>query len=519
MRVNTQADVPRNLHEYGKIILDLTTDSVVDYRSEDHGRRDLKSHRGNYIECHNPQGLFDPTALILGLLQGDLVNALHQGAMLVVFCSKNETIEYHFSGESDSNSKHNTYSFLPDFPRIDNRQGEILKAEKGKSEIYNLMRKYSAGAKYHVTFSLPQTYIDGKPKLEKNYFPLMFSHDDEVVSFCILDGKSGIFFFPDIEDKGAFLKEFFLQAAPELLPALFPDEAKGKWLEDKRYSMPNQERLETERKEIVAGFEAKLNEKDAEIEQNSQDFSFLKDLLTGTDKVLVEAVIKFLHWLGFDSAIDADTLESESGVLEEDIQIETEKGLIIIEVKGIGGTSTDSECGQIGKVRFRRAKQRGTFDVFPLYIVNHQRHLPAAVRKNPPFNANQISDAENDDRGLLTTWQLFNLFALVERGIITNEAGRECFYQKGYIDFIPKTKKLLGVPKEHFRNNTVVILDLKDEPRVKAGDQLIVACEDEVKQVKVLSVQFDDQEVLESAAGEVGLMLDTPVSKGSVSYV
>lgn len=519
LRVNTQADVPQNLHEYGKIIIDLTTDTVVDYRSEDHGRKDLKSHRGNYIECHNPQGLFDPTALILSVLQGDLVNALQQGALLVVFCGKNERIEYHISGEQESNYERHTYSFLPDFPAINNRQGEIVKPEKGRSEIYNLIKKYTAGAKYHVTFNLPQTYNDGKPRLEKNYFPLMFSHDDEVVSFCILDGNSGIFFLPDIENKGGFLKEFFTQTAPELLPALFPNEVKDKWLEDKRYSLPNQEKLLTEREKIVEQFEEKLKKKDSEIEHNNLEYGFLKDLLTGTDKVLVAAVIKFLHWLGFDKAIDADTLESEAGVLEEDIQIETDKGLIIIEVKGIGGTSTDSECSQIGKVRFRRAKQRNDFNVFPLYIVNHQRHLPADKRQNPPFNANQISDAVNDQRGMLTTWHLFNLFALVEKGVLTKDEIRACFYHTGYIEFISKCKRFLGVPKEYYKSNTVVILDMEDEPKVKANDELIVVHKDDVQLAKVLSVQLNDKDVPESAVGEVGLQLDVPVKKGAVLYL
>ena len=36
---------------------------------------------------------------------------------------------------------------------------------------------------------------------------------------------------------------------------------------------------------------------------------------------------------------------------EEDLQIDTESALLAIEVKGIGGTSTDSDCNQITKNR------------------------------------------------------------------------------------------------------------------------------------------------------------------------
>lgn len=519
LRVNPQADIPKNLHEYSKIIIDLTTEAIVPYRSSDHGKINEKSNRGTYIECHQPQSLFDPTPLILSILQNELSNALQQGALLIVFCGRNEKIEYHFSGERESSYERQTYSFLPDFPGINNRQGEILKAEKGTNEIYSLIRKHLPGARYHVTFNLPRTYQDGKPQLEKNYYPLVFSHDDEVVSFCILDGKSGIFFLPDIDNKGVFLKEFFTQAGPELLPALFPDEVKDKWLENKRYSLPNQEKLLHEREKIIEQFTEKLKEKDLEIDRNNLEYGYLKTLLTGSGTELVTAVIKFLHWLGFDHVVDADTLPSEAGVLEEDVQIETDKGLIIIEVKGIGGTSTDSECSQIGKVRFRRAKQRNDFNVFPLYLVNHQRHLPAEKRQHPPFNANQISDAINDQRGMLSTWQLFNLFSLVEKGVLTKDEARACFYGIGHIEFISHSKRFLGIPKEYFKNNTVAILEMTDEPKVKTGDQLIVVHNEDVQIAKILSIELNDEQVAESAAGEVGLLLDIKIKKGAKLFL
>ena len=71
----------------------------------------------------------------------------------------------------------------------------------------------------------------------------------------------------------------------------------------------------------------------------------------------------------------------------------------------IGGTSKDEECSQIFKIKSRRMKELKRFDVFGLYIVNHQKHLPPLNRENPPFTENQIQDAINDERGLLTTWQ------------------------------------------------------------------------------------------------------------------
>ena len=520
VRVHPQADLPKNLHEYAKIIIDLTTETVVDYVYDDHVRKNNKSHRDAYMVCHYPQNIYDPSAFVLGQLKGDLTNALEQGALLVVFCGKNEKIEYHFNVDgNDSKDETDFYSFLPTIPNVFNRHGELIKSAKGNSEVNRFLSRFCSQSSYHVTFQHPSAYIDGKYVDDPTFFPLMCSHDDEIVSFCSLGEKSGVFFFPDIQDKGAFLTEFFTNIAPGIVPELFPGQVKDKWLEEKRYSLPNHERLLSERDALLAEFERQVIAKDAEIDVNKLEYGFLKDLLIEWNKPLVSAVVTFLKWLGFDSAVDADSLKAEGETLEEDIQVETDRGLIIIEVKGIGGTSTDADCSQIGKIRFRRAKQRGNFDVFPLYIVNHQRHIPAEKRLNPPFSENQISDAENDHRGMMTTWQLFNLFALIEKGGLGKEEVRESFFESGYIDFIPKSKKSLGTPKQYYKNNTVVIIDMEDEPKVRVDDQLLIVHKGEFTVANVLSVQQHDQDISESAAGEVGLMLDIPVGKGSVLYV
>lgn len=49
----------------------------------------------------------------------------------------------------------------------------------------------------------------------------------------------------------------------------------------------------------------------------------------------------------------------------------------------------------------------------PIYIVNHQRYMNPSLRDNPPFKDNQIDYAEDDERRLLTTWQLFKQFKCI----------------------------------------------------------------------------------------------------------
>ena len=72
-------------------------------------------------------------------------------------------------------------------------------------------------------------------------------------------------------------------------------------------------------------------------------FAFLHNLLTSTGDELVAAMIKYFRWLGFERVIDKDK-ELDKNIYEEDIQIETnEHGMLVIEIKGINGTSTIKE--------------------------------------------------------------------------------------------------------------------------------------------------------------------------------
>lgn len=79
-------------------------------------------------------------------------------------------------------------------------------------------------------------------------------------------------------------------------------------------------------------------------------------LLTATGDELVEACLEYFKWLGFKDVIDKDK-ELDKEFNEEDIQINTEdKGLLLVEIKGINGTSTDAQCSQIFKNVFAEGK-------------------------------------------------------------------------------------------------------------------------------------------------------------------
>ena len=277
--------------------------------------------------------------------------------------------------------------------------------------------------------------------------------------------------------------------------------------------MPNQKKLIEEKNNIQAEYEIKLKSKEDEISSNYEHYSFLHELLTETGDELVDALFKYLKWLGFKKVIKMDE-ENSTSILEEDIQIELENGLLVIECKGIGGTSTDSDCSQIEKIKHRRSKERKKFDVYALYVVNHQRYLPPIERQNPPFTSNQQQDALNEERGLLSTWQLFNLYYEIEEGIISKEDAQKYFINYGLIEFKPTGLILIDEPKEILKKGSVCIVNI-DNVELSIGEKILVEKNGKYKLATIESIQLDGKQVSNVKAGEVGLKLNIQISKKS----
>jgi hypothetical protein len=202
------------------------------------------------------------------------------------------------------------------------------------------------------------------------------------------------------------------------------------------------------------------------------------------------------------------------GILEEDIQVDLSNGVLIIECKGIGGTSTDADCNQISKIKYRRAKQRGRFDVYALYIVNHQRYSPPLKRRNPPFSESQIEDAQNDERGLLTTWQLFNLYSEIITGIITKEEARMCILNYGLVEFRPQNIVFIYEPTELYNDGQVCIVILNDI-MLKINEELLIEKNGSFENVLIVDIQINNKPVLFATTGEIGLKVNSKIKKNS----
>ena len=219
---------------------------------------------------------------------------------------------------------------------------------------------------------------------------------------------------------------------------------------------------------------------------------------------MVDTVELFLRWLGFANVINVD--KTNPDLPEEDLRVETTRGLLVIEVKGITGTSTDSDCSQISKVRYRRAEERTKFDVFGLYVVNHQMFIPPLERDNPPFSATQIRDANNDGRGLVTTFDLFNLYFNIAEGYVSKDAARDSLFEIGLVSFPPSGTIPIPRPHEIHYKGQVAIVNLHDV-EIGSGDRIVFSSEGRYDSANVLEIQVDDRAVASASCGEIGIRL------------
>lgn len=513
-------DFPTNIHEYDIFILDLNQSITIDYKSEDHIRKDNTGKSSIYLLSSYPAKLFDPRPLCSTILKKKLYKISKRRCMMIVFTTGSYDIDYDrikISSqypERENFGSYNIYSFFDNIPLSESLSGDEIKVLNVRSDLQALLEKHIKGATYNQPFFHPTTWEKEERINDKNYVPLLVNQNEDIVSYFNHSDIFNLFVFPQFQNKGAFLSEFLKVIGPSISPELFPFSTQYSWKKDKEYWLPNEEDIAKEKNKISDEYENKLQNIEEKIKQNKSDYSFLHNILTESGGLLVDSVIKFLKWLGFQNIRDMDKESEGLGIKEEDLQIDIDAGLIVIEVKGIGGTSTDSECSQISKIKHRRCQERNAFDVFALYLVNHQRYLPPLKRKNPPFTSEQISDAKNDERGLLTTWQLYNLYFDIENGILTKEEAIKDFIEFGFIEFVPDNLIIIDEPKEILKDGFVCIINIKSIT-LKIGDELYVEKNRRFFKSNIKSIMLDNKNIDVVSNGEIGLKLSMPIKKKS----
>jgi len=512
-------DFPPNLHEYDIIVVDLQISKTIAYNPADHVKSKVKDTSTRLFVSKFPQTLFDPRPFSAAILKSEISELKKRDSIIIVFGCEDDEIEYQTASitrdglrERDK-FKLSTYSFLNGFPNSHNVFGKETKIyPRLDTDITKLLTKHNSDCTYSIIFDHPTIWQNSKRIERETFHPLMQTADGRIISYADFENKPAVFLFPAIKAKKEFLLELFQIVLPAIVPNLFPYLTLFSWLSNKPYRLPNENRLLEKKAQFEKDYAAKLKEVDEEIKNNHEDYSFLHDLLTESSDKLVKTLASYFKWLGFTEVLNMDEMASD--LKQEDLQIKLERGLLVIEVKGIGGTSTDSECSQISKIRFRRVRERNSVDVSALYIVNHQRYLPPEERKNPPFSNQQIDDAINDERGLLTTYQLFKLYYHIDSGFITKEDARKALLKPGLVVFAPSTAIRLGTPTEIYHNGFVAIMKI-DDVAVSKGKTIVIVNKQEFRCTKIVDLQVNGKSVNNYSNGEIGIKLDDKVAMGS----
>jgi len=453
-----------NLHEFDITLIDLDNFKTIFYIREDHKRENHTGNIEHMLLSEFPETLFNPRAFGSSSLNTALDKLGNKKHLILNFTTDSHDIEYNYGkitsrGWSENgNDTLNIYSFCDFTPLGENKNGKDIVICDVNEELKKLLTSYKNKFTYNQTFYHPETWIGRNRVLDNDYLPLIKNLNGDIVSMLIIKDNKTIFHFPQIKNKGKFLNDFLTTVAPKLLPELFPSLTTFQWKNDKEYWLPNHEKLLQEKEQLEIEYKKRLLKKEKQIEKNLDKYQFLQQLITETGDNLVIALIKYFKWLGF-----------------EDIK------------------------------------------VFALYIVNHQRYLPPHSRKNPPFTPHQIEDAKHDERGLVTTWQLYNLYFDIEKGLITKDEAKKLLLEYGLVDFKPQNLLYIDTTKEIFSKGKICIVNIENI-KLNVGDILFFEKNDKYQKVIILDIQLNGSSVESVNNGELGLKLSEAIKKNSKVY-
>lgn len=518
-----EQNLPDNLHEYSVVIEDLGFErKTIPYDLEQVDKQKAIADTDSSFKSlclAKPRNVFDPVPFCCFLLKSNFETK--KGELIkIIFQAPKYEVQY--SGIRMSNNIHSigvfsNYQNILDFTQK-SLSGDRVKLvnEYRLSEI--LFSGLENQLSYSQTFFHPSIPKNGIYDTEPNphFIPLLLNEQGDIISYVYFEKKTCTFVLPQIENKVVLLERLFTNCLYRNFSELFPLQTKNTWLTKKEYELPEIVQLCEEKEEARQIYENTIEQKDKSIAEIRKKYNFLYAMLTETGDSLVNNVKQYLEWLGFDNVQSMDEEVKEGEDFQEDLQIHLANNeLLIIEVKGLYGTSKDNECSQISKIELRRIHERKYSNVYALYIVNNERGKEPLKRQMPPFTETQIKDAEFAHRAMAYTYQLFNLYFEIETGIISKEEARNALFQNGLVDFRSNFKSI-GKPYDYFKNNKVACIELHDTI-LSVGDK--VYFEDDRKRlnvVEIVNIQVDRQNKQVVKDGKVGIEFNMKIPKGAV---
>lgn len=512
LEIPYSSDLPLNLHEAEIVVIDTGLKEVL-----------IKGHSSIKVVYKHTPSFVDLFPLDMDTALTNIFST-KKFQLLFIFCESYNSEVYTLQNEAGQNDQlqTNTYCF-PNYygVSLSRRAGKRMKVAEGDRgiEIKQCLEKYLPQSNYNFIFQIDR----GEKSID---LPLLVNETGECVAFLRSMGSKVVFFFPEIYDKAGLLLDLFNNILPDIsfCGEIFPNHGSFKWINDFSYiSLDERKKLIDIDNELKRHEETllSLNEEYERVHSKNENVK-LRAILKETGDDLVSAVKWFLEYIGFTNVVDPDKdVDVDAGeVFEEDLNFEHNGVHFLLEVKGIGGTSTDAQCAQISKIALRRKKANPGNTYKAVYIVNHRRYKAPKEREVIPFNDNQIEDAEMAHRGMTFTYELFNIYYMIEADVISKEAARDAFKQEGLINFRQSLHKL---EFNHCYNGALVyslVIPEDDSFTITKADKIAIQDnENHWHRLSIECLQIDRVDHEEVRNGKFGVKVDRLVPGARDYYV
>ena len=518
--VITNGSLPSNLPEREIIVIDLFPANIID---QPIGEKQTSPGESDWwASCS--EGIIDPRPRSMIAIQKDFDRIFEHGGIFIVFASGRyrPRVIRGYKNYSGIQKEEDVYcdnwqflSILGDLDATDDSGEEISVLEK-ETLLRQVLSEHANGGHFLCTLR-PNKWSE---RITKAWRPLATNKFGAPVAgqIAAAHGKGWIFVFPQLSNRQHFLLRFLKEVLPEISPELFPHLEGARWVRKPEYELTEVLELRNQITRIQETANQKVVELETAIQEKRAAMSYLYDLIRATGRPLVEAVKQTLETLGFRSVLDADKQIEQpgaGGTKREDLQIRDNSPTVLVEVKGIAGLPRDSEALQVWKYAAPRMREWQRTDVRGLAIINHQRNLPPLDRdNNTPFREDVLTNAQEQQFGLLTTWDLFRLARSYLKLGWQHEHIQALFYKSGRVEPVPQHYELIGIV-EHIWEKAGAVGVRIEAAVLRLGDRIAFELPVEFEEHGVESLQVDKNPVSQA---EVGMLagIQTSMHKGQL---
>jgi len=507
-------NLPENLTNKKLVIIDLSAAMYIQQQTQVSGQF-------SYWAKPDSFGLINPRYLSMDLFRKDFDRIYNNGGIFIIFANNIDEITIKTAKDcispvvekleikklQNNDKKYNNWSFLTEInlPNLSITKLFGRKIEVEKSFIYNLLCDYQNNFRHYCQVFPEKNEIKRKwSRLARDMHNLTIAGVINELS----EGKGLILLLPNIPNSDK-KSSFLFKLITEYLPKIVPDLCKKDWLTLPEYEIPKIQRVKNKLESILAEHQQRLSKLEMAIAEERKKLSYWHDLITSTDRPLIDAVKKAFHVLGFKQIIDPDNNQ-------EDLQIKDYRPILLLEIIG-----TSEECiddTKIWQYLAPRMQEYKTFEVKGLIIVNYQKDIPPLARDNENIFSQTILDkAKEYNLGLITTWDIYRLMRNYLKFGWKHDRIKDIFYQTGKIDPIPSHYQYIGIVEDFDKLQNTVKIKL-EKLYLQKGDIIAFDFAVEIEEQKIENIKQNDKNIEIIKIGNLTAAIATKLSQEELKH-